>query len=170
MGEKYYLVNEEGEIINSIDTDDGDRIIVDRKEDRKNKIRTKDYLSETEKLNYSFTKLNTDKIEKVASVSLEIFKLIPYTGYMDNILKFSNGVLLNTSHVEKIIGNSKEYVRRCIAKMEENDLIRKHGRGKSAFFVMNPWICHKGKRVSKLALEEFKDSKWRGDVDDGNSI
>ena len=169
LKEKYYLVNEEGEIINEIDTKDGDRIIVDRKKDRDNKIRTKEYLAETERLDYSFTKLNTKNIEKVANITPEIFKLLPYIGYLDNILKFNNGILLNMGHVEKIVGSSKEYVRKTIIKMEENDLIRKHGRGNKAFFVINPWICHKGKRVSRLTLEEFKDSEWRGDVDNGDS-
>ena len=170
LDQKFYLVNEEGEIINEISTKDGDRIIVDRKEVRDNKLKTQSYLAETEKLNYPFIKLNMKEIEKVADISLDIFKLLPYTGYLDNVLKFNNGILLNMTHVEKIIGNSREYVRRSVANMVENDLLRKHGRGKSAYFVINPWICHKGKRISKLTLEEFENSKWRGADNSDDSI
>lgn len=167
LEEKLYLVNEEGEIINEINAKNGDRLIIDRKDVRDNKIKTKEYLAETEKLNYPFPKLNNNNIEKVANVSPDFFKLVPYVGYLDNILKFNNGIILNMGNVEKIIGNSKEYVRKSIVNMVDRDLIRKHGRGNTAYFVVNPWICHRGKRVSKLALKEFKDSEWRGDVDDG---
>lgn len=170
MNEKYYLVNEQGEIINEIDTKDGDRIIVDRKSVRENKLKTKEYIAETDRLDYAFTKINTSNIEKVAGECPLAFKLFGYTGYVDNILKYSNGILLNQESVERIIGGSKEHIRRAICYMQERDIIRKHGRGKTAFFVVNPWICHKGKRVSKLALEEFKDSEWRGGVKDGDSV
>lgn len=170
LKEKYYLVNENGEIINEIDTKEGDRIIVDRKKERDNKIRTKEYLAETSTMEYSFVKINVEAVEKVTDLCPMAFKLFRYVGYLDNILKFSNGVLINQGNVEKIIGGSKEYVRRLIVQMQDLDIIRKHGRGNTAYFVVNPWICSKGKRVSKLALEEFKDSEWRGDVLGDNSI
>lgn len=164
--EKMYLVNADGEIVNEIDASES-RVIVQSLEKMEKGGSSLSKLENSKRVKFKFAKINTTVLGDVRRVAPFFIELIPYVSYFDNILRFDNGVKINSANMGLVYGErnvSKQYANRVIKALVEEDIVHRYGKGKKSYLVVNPWICHCGRTVQTDVVEEFKDTKWkRGD-------
>lgn len=161
-----YLVDKDGEIINEIDPKK-DRIVVQSLKDIKREGAPLSKIENSKRIKYRFAKVNMANIVDVKKVAPFFIELIPCISYFDNILRFDNGVKINSTNIGLIYGEkntSRQYGNRLIKKLVDEDIVHKYGTGKSSYLVANPWICYCGKTVQIDVAQEFENTKWkRGD-------
>lgn len=154
--EKYYIVDENGEIKDILDglesyvvLNYGDKVI------RKGSV---EYLKETVNLKYNFIKVNSGLPESFYNKHPILLTLMKYAEYMTNILVYSNGKIIKPSDISKICNISESTAKRYIKNMIEDDIIHKVKIDGKTAIMINPFICFKGKRLSLKTYEEFKNS------------
>lgn len=161
-----YLVDENGTILEEVDDiyryaklEPGDRII---------RNGTIQYLSESIDLKYHFIKINPNIYYKYAKKYSILDTLACHIGYMDNICMFRNGKLITLKNIDSLCDVSKSTVKRQINRMIKEDLLHKIKDGKKTYFMINPWLCHRGRRISMKTYNEFKESQLRYETEKCN--
>ena len=161
-----YLVDKDGEIINEIDPKSS-RVVVESLDKIKRGGVPLSKIENSKRIKYRFAKVNMATIVDVKKVAPFFIELIPCISYFDNILRFDNGVKINSTNIGLIYGEkntSRQYGNRLIKKLVDEDIVHKYGVGKSSYLVVNPWICYCGKTIQIDVAEEFESTKWkRGD-------
>lgn len=161
-----YLVDKDGEIINEIDPKK-DRFVIQSLDDIKKKSRALQKLENSTRVKYRFAKVNVLNISEVKKTAPFFIDLIPYISYFDNILRFDNGVKINTLNIGLVYGKknfSKQRGGKLVKTLVDEDIVHKYGVGKNSYLVVNPWICYCGKTIQIDVAEEFESTKWkRGD-------
>ena len=161
MSDKYYLTNENGEVIDIIDSpdkyvklSDGDKVV------RRGVIQ---YLSQTVYLKYRFVKVNHLVYGDIARKYPIINILIKYLGYMDGILSYKNGVYVKMKDIAKICDVSESTAKRQIRGLLLEDVIHKvrDKEKKQTYLVMNPYIAFIGRKIYLSLYEEFKLTEYR---------
>lgn len=161
MKETLYVTNAEGEILDTIDSDDsyvklseGDRVI------RKGVLQ---YLNDTVDMKYHYVKINPFSYGIISKKYSLINTLIQYMGYMDNKLEYKNGKPVRMKDLPKLSGLSETTVKKQIKGLLEDDVIRKirDKKERQTYIVVNPFIVYIGRKIYLSLYEEFKLSVWR---------
>lgn len=158
MNEKYYLCNEEGEVIREVSPNE--KLLSNGQTE---------YLLGTEKISYDFVKLNIEVIKDFGNLLKYIVKLLPYIELGTGILKYKNGLKIRTSKGFCRIFNIKEDRAEIVVReLKREDIIHKcKNKEDGMFFVFNPFIAHCSRRVPTTLYREFYTSKWRLSSDKG---
>ena len=139
MNEELYVVNEHGEVIDTIDgyghyakLYDGDRVL------RKKSIQ---YLNDTIDIKYRFVKVNPHIYSDIANQYPIINTLIKYVGYMDGILSYRNGKNIRLKDIHKICNVSESTAKRQLKGLIQRDVIHKirDKKGKQTYLILNPY-------------------------------
>lgn len=161
-----YLVDKDGEIINEIDPKSS-RVVVESLDKIKRGGVPLSKIENSKRIKFRFAKINMANIVDVKKVAPFFIELIPCISYFDNILRFDNGVKINSTNIGLIYGEkntSRQYGNRLVKKLVDEDIVHKYGAGKKSYLVVNPWICYCGKTIQIDVAQEFEESKWkRGD-------
>ena len=161
-----YLVDKDGEIINEIDPKSS-RVVVESLDKIKRGGVPLSKIENSKRIKFRFAKVNMANIVDVKKVAPFFIELIPCISYFDNILRFDNGVKINSTNIGLIYGEknaSRQYGNRLIKKLVDEDIVHKYGVGKSSYLVVNPRICYCGKTIQIDVAQEFENTKWkRGD-------
>lgn len=157
--EKYVVQN--GEIINEIRK--GDRIL--RKESidsfKRRKIEAEEYQKWKIK---SFCKGNIEELRKTMQ-DLDVyekaflFSILPYIGYENCCLEYSNGVELRFESLVEISGISKGKLSSVLNGLIEKDILYKGKNSNMTQYFVNPWLFCKGNRINKVLKTMFKNYK-----------
>lgn len=148
--EKKYIVNEDGEVLQELQP--GDRILSG------NSVK---YLTNTVIMKNRFIKVNDLILYELSSKADFINKLLKYISYTDGVLRYSNGKYVLPSNLEKHLHISVRTIQRKFKELMDEDVIHKcKSYNGSFFYVFNPYIAMRGKRITKELYEEFKNSKW----------
>ena len=153
-----YIVNDNGEVIDVINDNDvvvkmnnGDRIV------RKTSI---DYFKDTKEIKKRFIKVNDKAINLLNKYGKYLCLLLKYVGYMDGVLRFNNGIYLTNKNISKIFGINERNTINILNDLIKEDVIHKHKNKNKNYYIFNPWIASKGKRVSIDLYNEFKMTEW----------
>ena len=162
--EVMYLVDKDGEIINEIDPKSS-RVVVQSLDKIKRGGVPLSKIENSKRIKYRFAKLNMANIKDIQKVAPFFIELIPYISYFDNILRFDNGVKINSKNICLAYGKiSRAQGYRIIKILIDEDIVHKYGVGKNSYLVVNPWICYCGKTIQVDVAQEFEETKWkRGD-------
>lgn len=161
MNKELYVVNEEGEIIDKIESSDkyvklsdGDKVV------RKGVLQ---YLNDTVDIKYRFVKINPHVYGEIAKKYPIINKLIKYLGYMDGILSYKNGKKIKMKDIPKICEVSESTAKRQIKGLLECDVIHKKRdkKERQTYLIMNPYVAYIGRKIYLSLYEEFKLSEYR---------
>ena len=162
-GNSYYIVDEFGEVIDSID--DINKIVKLEYGDRVVRKNSTVYLNDVVDFDIPFIKLNNYLFRKYCRKYSILPMLINYIGYMDNICEFDNGRRINVSNLSKLCNVSKDTIYKQLDGMVKDDLIHKFKNGKSINIMINPYLCIKGKKILKSTYDEFKSSALRQELE-----
>ena len=156
MSEKWYVVNEMGEILR--EASPNERVISNGQSE---------YLLGTEKIDFDFVKLNTRSLSEMDNLLKYIILLLPYVELGTGILKFRNGVKFkNNKNFMKVFKVKEGRTDFIVYQLKKDDIIHKcKNKEDGVYFVFNPFIAHCSRRVPKELYKEFFNSKWRGYCD-----
>lgn len=159
-----YLVNKDGEVVNEIDPKSS-RVVIESLDKIKRGGVPLKKIENSKRIKYRFAKLNMENIRELQKVAPFFIELIPYISYFDNILRFDNGVKINSINIGVAYGNiSRAQGYRIVKTLIDEDIVHKYGAGRNSYLVVNPWICYCGKTVQIDVAQEFENTKWkRGD-------
>lgn len=113
------------------------------------------------KLKYDYVKFNFKAAISIYHKCPQLFLLIPFISYKDNILKFNNGHNATMKGLAKQLGFNGDYFKgKLLKKLKDLDIAKviKHN-GKRAI-IINPYIVYKGKEITREAKELFENSDW----------
>jgi hypothetical protein len=153
-----YIVNENGEVIEEIN--DETAIVKVNYGDRILRKKTIDYFKDSITLKHKFVKANDLALYNTNSYAKYINKLLIFVGYMDGILKFSNGVFLKNKHISEIFEINTRNTNRVMNELAKQDIVHKHKKDKVIYYTFNPWIACRGKRIDIDLYNEFKMTEW----------
>ena len=113
-----------------------------------------------------YAKTNTDELrillpELGKNEKIVIFSILPYVGYDDCLLKYSNGKELNIESISKISGLSISTVEDVVESLRHKDILYKGKNSRNVQYFVNPWICSRGNRINKVLKTMFKNYKIR---------
>lgn len=154
-----YVVTENGEVLETLE--DNENYIKTQKGDRVVRSSSLEWLEDTIPVKIKFIKLNPATCEELAKYGSELFCLFKYVHFQTGILVFSNGNKVRPKHLAGILHKKRRSGSRVIAELIEQDILHKHKEGTTYYYTMNPWVCLKGRRVSKSLYEEFMKTKYR---------
>lgn len=170
-GEKRYVINSYGEILDELDG--GDRIV--RRASIENYKKYYDYkVNKDLKLKldgyvyfkpYRHTNTINEELELLTpELSLDersfLFSVIPYVGY-DNYLKLNNNKKVSTKDLMSITDMKKTKVFKVLKSLDDKCIVRKIKTAKNNLYVVNPWVFHKGLYIHKSLIAIFGDYKIR---------
>jgi len=162
MEEKYYIVNQNGEVI---DETLGDEVFT--------KLRTGDIVLKREgiiekdklvRANMQFGKINTSVLYEIGSKFPLFLKLTDIVQYQTGKLVYNNGVNVNRKNLIKWSGFSKNTIDRQIKGLIAQDVIKSVKDGRNVVYFMNPYVIHVGKMIYKSLDEMFKDTIYKKNV------
>lgn len=158
-----YVVDENGEILDTIDSQDkyvklsdGDKVL------RKG---TLTYLNDTVDINYRFIKINPLLFDKYCKKYSILPTMVSHIGYMDNIVSWDNGRIVNIRALPRLCDVSGSTIKRQLKGMIQDDLVHKIKVKNEIALVMSPWLCMRGRRIYLSLYEEFKLSTLRGECE-----
>lgn len=158
MSKELYVTDEHGEVIDIIEStdkyvklSDGDKVV------RKSVLQ---YLGDTVDLRYHFVKVNPNVYGDIANKCPILNILIDYMGYMDGIISYKNGKIIRIKDIPKICNVSEATAKRQIKTLIELDVIHKI-RGKPSYFVINPYVAYRGRKIYLSLYEEFKFTEYK---------
>ena len=112
-----------------------------------------------------------DLIRNLAGMSPVIFVLLEcHVLYNSNIIAFSNGVRIREKHISEILGISKSSTLKSLSELVENNILKRKKDGRSYYYIMNPYIVHKGKCVEKYVYDMFDDYRKKYGIEKGNGF
>ena len=158
MSKELYVTDEHGEVIDIIESTDkyvklseGDKVV------RKGVLQ---YLNDTVDLKYHFVKVNPNVYGDIANKCPILNILIDYIGYMDGVISYKNGKIIRIKDIPKICNVSEATAKRQIKNLIEMDVIHKI-RGKPSYFVINPYVAYRGRKIYLSLYEEFKFTEYK---------
>lgn len=158
VSKELYVTDEHGEVIDIIESTDkyvklseGDKVV------RKGVLQ---YLNDTVDLKYHFVKVNPNVYGDIANKCPILNILIDYMGYMDGIISYKNGKIIRIKDIPKICNVSEATAKRQIKTLIELDVIHKI-RGKPSYFVINPYVAYRGRKIYLSLYEEFKFTEYK---------
>ncbi|MCI9585249.1 MAG: hypothetical protein HFH45_01265 [Bacilli bacterium] len=154
-----YLVAEDGTVIEEIN--ENENLVKVKTGDRVVRSASIEYLEDTVPIKIKFIKLNPIACNELYEYGSELFSLFQYVDFQTGILRFSNGRRIRSKHLAGILRKKRRSGGRIIEELIEKDVIHKHKEGKSCYYTMNPYLCLKGKRVTKSLYEDFRNTKYR---------
>ena len=80
---------------------------------------------------------------------------------MDNICEFKNGKRITSKSLVKLCGVSSATVKRQIKGMIEDDLIHRVKEDNKNVFMVNPYLCMRGKRIYYSTYKEFEQTELK---------
>lgn len=154
---KYDIVDTAtGEIVNALNY--GDKIL--RKE-------SSDFIESTLVINpkEEFVKVFIKPLLKLSlmlSNSEAVFMtyLLSHLEYTSCILKTNNDEILTIDYIVKEINLKERAVYGLIKKLVDHGILAKIETEGVKCFAMNPFVFHRGKRVSKEIIEVFRHTQW----------
>lgn len=166
MNNELYVVNEHGEVIDKIDSNDkyvklsdGDRVL------RNKSIQ---YLKDTIDIKYRFVKVNPYIYSDIANQYPIINTLIKYIGYMDGILSYRNGKNIKMKDIHKICNVSESTAKRQLKGLIQKDVIHKvkDKKAKQTYLILNPYVAYVGRKIYLSLFEEFKQSQIKDTIEE----
>ena len=158
--EKFYVVRNTGEVIREIT---GDFVVAPSGALYANGTgRLSFYKPKFKRLRTGFIKLNEVAFAQLDKEMLYAVKLLPYIGYLSGKLSFDNNKpIRNYSSIARICNISMNNCKKMMKKLIDEDIIHKHGGGKTGYFTFNPFVALRGVKATMELYEEFEESKWR---------
>ena len=109
-----------------------------------------------------YSKVNTDELrllllELNKNERIVLFSLLPYVGYDDCLLKHMNGKELNIEGISKISGLSVSTVEKVVESLRYKDILYKGKNSRNVQYFINPWICSRGSKLSKVLKRMFQN-------------
>lgn len=151
----YYLIDEDGEIVQEMGNDlarlVGNDIL----------IRSNAPFKKTRKLDYKFTKINYNAIDKIYKECPLGLLLLPFINYKSNSLRFSNGVYINQTNFAKKIGLTRQTINNSFKKLLELKVIDKIRVERRDIYIFNPYIAIKGNEIYEEICEKFDGTEWQ---------
>lgn len=161
------VVNEEGEVIEDLGyVRENENVVKLSSGDRIYRATSIDYLRKTTRVKTPFVKLHIDGIKDLVKIYPNVMLLFPLISYLDNILRFGNNQVVNSTNFYKAINTSPDNAKKLIKRLTDAEIVHKHGIGKRSYFVFNPYICSCGKAINKDVVDEFEESYWNKGGDD----
>lgn len=154
-----YIVNENGEVLDTIS--DAEQVVKTQKGDRIVRSSSIEYLEDTVPIKIKFIKLNPIACSELSEYGNELFSLFKYVNFQSGILKFENGRIIRPKHLSGILRKKRRSGSKIISELIEKDVLHKHKDGNTFYYTMNPFICLKGRRITKSLYEEFIRTKYR---------
>lgn len=162
---------EEGEHLNK--TRQGDMIV--REASRKSYKKIQDIVGEKKikesdkymSLRYEdFTITNTGELKLLIpelgkSEKVMLLSILPYVGYEDCLLKYSNGRDLSVENISKISGLSSSTTEDTVNSLRSKDILYKGKNSRNVQYFVNPWVCSRGNRFNKVLKSMFRNYKIR---------
>lgn len=161
-GQYPIIDSETGEIINYLNA--GDKII---------KGETIEYLQTTVELENNFIKIFTDNMmpvieqlkdgrNKVDFNALSLmFYLIQFISYKSGLLQHPNGKPLTTDFIINDFSMNRTDIYRCLKLLKDKQIIAIVLReDRKQYYMFNPFIAIKGKRVDKTSIHTFLDTQY----------
>lgn len=121
-----------------------------------------------------YSKVNTDELrlllpELSKNERIVLFSLLPYVGYDDCLLKHINGKELNIEGIAKISSLSASTVEKVVKSLRHKDILYKGKNSRNVQYFINPWICSRGSKLSKVLktmfqnyeVQSFGGIKWK---------
>lgn len=121
-----------------------------------------------------YSKVNTDELrlllpELSKNERIVLFSLLPYVGYDDCLLKHINGKELNIEGIAKISSLSASTVEKVVESLRHKDILYKGKNSRNVQYFINPWICSRGSKLSKVLktmfqnyeVQSFGGIKWK---------
>lgn len=99
--------------------------------------------------------------QDVFKYSSELFILFKYVNFQTNILTWQNGRLIRPKQLAGILRKKRRSGNEIIRNLIADDILHKHKDGKTFYYVMNPYVCIKGREISKAVYDEFRYTKYR---------
>lgn len=154
-----YVVDEYGEVLETLGNDE--KTVKIRSGDRVLRSASIEFLEETVPIKIKFIKLNPIACSELPKYGDELFALFKYVHFQTGILLFSNGRKVRPKHLAGILRRKRRSGSKVVAELIEKDVLHKHKDGNTFYYTMNPYLCLKGKRVTKSLYEDFKSTKYR---------
>lgn len=154
-----YVVDEHGEVLETLEDDE--KTVKIKSGDRVLRSTSIEYLEDTVPIKIKFIKLNPIACEELHEYGRELFLLFKYVNFQTGILRFSNGRRIRPKHLSGILRRKRRSGSKIVAELIEKDVLHKHKEDNTFYYTMNPYLCLKGKRVTKSLYEDFKDTKYR---------
>lgn len=150
-----YIVDGHGEILREISKN---AIVYDKGQ--------LDVATATEKITMDFLKVNPRQINKVQTNLKYVVTMLSYVEFRTGILKYNNGRRIRKiKDFSKIFNVNEQVVYRIIKDLTNRNIIHRQRDRDGYYFLFNPYIAHKGDRVSKDLIKDFYESEWRYSVD-----
>lgn len=154
-----YIVDEYGEVLDTLN--ENESAVKIRTGDRIVRAGSIEFLEDTVPIKIKFIKLNPIACDELNEYGNALFCLFQYVNFQTGILMFSNGRKVRAKHLAGILRKKRRSGSQIIKELIDLDVLHKHDEGKTCYYTMNPYLCLKGKRVSKSLYEEFKNTKYR---------
>lgn len=159
--EKYYIVNEGGEVIQDLG-ENIDNAVFTRLDE--NDIVIKKGIGigqeETKDINLDFAKFNFKAGMELYKKCPQVLMILPYINYEDNILKYSNGTLVTATNFSKHTGYNKNYISDVFKKLRKNKIVEMTKIDGKYVYAVNPYVVMRGRRMIVSTLDKFKDTDW----------
>ncbi len=144
-----FIIDKNGKILDKIE--DGDRLRILRK-------KSLNLLNKTFFLKIDFVKINYAELmllrgSLTKNECLFLFVIMPFTGYMDNCIRYRNGVPLDFCEFMEISEMSRSSMYRTLTSLSKKMIVLKNRKK----YYMNPWIANRGSRINKSLKILFGD-------------
>ena len=154
-----YVVNENGEVIDTIPAHD--KYVKLSEGDKVFRKKTLHYLRDTIDIKYRFVKINFLVFYKYCKKYSMLATLVCHVGYMDNICEYKNGKRVTSKGLPKLCGVSPATVKRQLKGMIADDLIHRVKENNKNVFMVNPYLCMRGRRIYYSTYKEFEQSELK---------
>lgn len=157
---KYFLVDENGEILDETSEDGevftkltiGDRVYRKSGEEETPRLRT---------IDMRFVKVNIHEIGRIGRKYPIFLRMIEYIQYQSNKLAFSNGKPINRQNLARVCGVCKNTVDTQLRGLIKEDVIKGVKDGRNCIYYVNPYIAHFGKQVYESVEKMFSSTIYK---------
>ena len=88
-----------------------------------------------------------------------LYSIVPFVGYEDCCLKYSNGTELDMNAMVRISGISKRKMQDVVKGLIDKDILYRGKNSKTYQYFVNPWLFCKGNVINKVLKSMFKNYK-----------
>lgn len=162
MARQYYIVDENGEVLQDLG-EDIDNAVFTRLDENDVLIKrgTGIGLEQTKEVELDFAKFNFKAGMELYRKCPQVLMIAPYINFTDNLLKYSNGTLVTAANFAKHTGYNKDYIVDVFKKLRDNRIIEiTKFKGKTAY-VVNPYVIYRGKKMTVSTIDKFKGTDWQ---------
>jgi len=166
------MADDNRKVYTIMDLETGEHIGNIKQGDSINRAETKEYLSNTIKIDNNFIKLFTSNIMPVIgqikdkkgrinynALSL-MFYLMQFISYKSGLLQHENGKPLTNKFILENFSMCKTDLYYCLKILKDKSIISivEIKEDNTNYYIFNPWIASSGKRIDKTHLHIFADS------------